>query len=142
MPKAEKGNKVTIHYRGTLEDGTEFDSSHDGQPLEFTLGEGMVISGFENAVEGMESGEKKEISIPPEEAYGEPREDLVVQMDREQIPDNVDLELGGALRVRTEDGHTVTVIVADLSDDSVVLDGNHPLAGKTLNFELELVGVE
>ena len=142
MPKAENGNTVKIHYRGTLDDGTEFDSSHGSEPLSFKLGEGMVIPGFEKAVEGMDTGEKKEISIPPEEAYGQPREDLVVQVERSQIPDNVDLELGGALRVRTEDGHTVTVIVAEMSDDNVVLDGNHPLAGKTLNFELELVEVE
>lgn len=141
MPEAKQGDTVTIHYTGRLDDGTVFDSSKNGDPLSFTLGEGKVIPGFENAVEGMEQGDRKTTTIPSEEAYGPRRDELVLQVPREQVPEEIDPKPGERLRMQSADGNTFDVVVAEAREDSLVLDANHPLAGRDLTFDLELVEV-
>ncbi len=142
MQQAKRGDTVHVHYRGTLTDGTEFDSSAGREPLTFTLGTGQVIPGFESAVEGMSTGEKKTELIPVAEAYGERREELVFQVGREQIPEGAEVEVGDMLQVGFQDGSSAAVQVAALDETMVTLDANHPLAGKDLTFELELVGID
>lgn len=142
MNNAQPGNTVRVHYTGKLEDGTVFDSSHGREPLEFKLGGGQVIVGFERAVEGMAVGETREARIPADEAYGQRRDDLFLEIDREQIPEGIEVEVGTQLQLQQGDGQNVPVTVADLNEQSVTLDANHPLAGQDLNFELELVEVE
>lgn len=141
MP-AQQGNTVKVHYTGTLKaDGSQFDSSEGRDPLEFKMGEGMVIAGFEKAVLGKSAGDSVTVEIPPEEGYGEPNDDLVFQVRKEQIPPNVELEEGIMLEVRTEEGSPGYVRVTELDGDMVTLDGNHPLAGQTLVFEINVVEV-
>ncbi len=141
MAQAHEGDKVKVHYEGKLSDGTVFDSSRDREPLEFKLGEHAVIPGFESAVMGMNEGESKEFSISPDEAYGQRRDELVAQVNRSQIPESIDPKNGMILQVKNQEGATTNVTVTDVSDDTVTLDGNHPLAGKELNFEIELVEI-
>lgn len=140
--QAKRGDTVHVHYRGTLDDGTEFDSSADGDPIVFTLGAGQVIPGFETAIEGMATGERKTERIPAENAYGDRRDELVFTVSREQMPDNADIEIGDMLRVGFPDGSNAAVQVAAMDDQCVTLDANHPLAGKALTFELELVAID
>lgn len=142
MTKAEQGHSVKLHYTGSLENGEKFDSSHDrGEPIAFDIGEGQIISGLENAVIGMEQGDNKTVTIPPEEAYGDRRDDLMFSVGRDQVPDNVELEKGMRLTGTTDQGQQVELMVVDFNDDSVSLDANHPLAGQTLVFDIELVDV-
>ena len=140
MAKANEGNEVQVHYTGKLEDGTIFDSSED-EPLSFTIGENRVIPGFEEAVTGMEPGDSKTTEVEPEQAYGEHREDMVMEMDRDQIPGEVDPEVGQQLQLRLENGQTVPVLITALGDDSVTIDANHPLAGRKLIFDIEVINV-
>lgn len=141
MQKAKRGDIVHVHYRGTLDDGTEFDSSVGSDPLVFTLGAGEVIPGFESAIEGMATGDRKTEHIPAENAYGTRRDELVFEVSREQMPPGTEIEVGDMLRVGFPDGSSADVQVAELGQDSVTLDANHPLAGKALTFELELVSI-
>ncbi len=141
MTQAKNGDTVKIHYTGTLSDGRVFESSKEGDPFEFVIGEGNVISGIEKEVEEMSVGDKKQISIPPEEAWGERREDLVVDVPKDEIPENISPEIGMQLQVGNQDGSTLRVTVTHVDDEKVVLDGNHPLAGQTLVFDLELVEI-
>lgn len=141
MQQAKQGDVVHVHYKGTLDDGSVFDSSHDGDPLTFTLGSGEVIPGFEQAIEGMSTGEKKTQKIDAENAYGERRDELVFKVEREQLPPDNDIEVGDMLRIGFPDGSSAEVQVAAMDDASVTLDANHPLAGKALTFELELVRI-
>ena len=141
MAQAKHGDTVHVHYTGRLEDGTVFDSSENQAPLEFKLGEGRVIKGFEEVVDGMQAGESRTTSIPPEEAYGERREDMVFSLEREQLPENLDPEVGQQLQMQLQNGENIPVVVAAISDDDVTIDANHPLAGKTLVFDIELVGI-
>ncbi len=129
-----------VHYTGRLEDGNVFDESQD-EPLRFTIGEQRVIPGFEEAVTGMEPGDSKTTEIPPKEAYGEHREDMVMELEREQLPDDLEPEVGAQLTLRLEDGRQVPVFIAALGEESVTIDANHPLAGRTLTFDLELVDI-
>ncbi len=139
---AQQGNTVKVHYTGTLkEDGSQFDSSEGRDPLEFKMGEGMVIAGFEKAVLGKSVGDSVTVEIPPEEGYGEPNDELAFQVRKEQIPPNVELEEGIMLEIRSEDGQPAYVRVTSFDDEMVTLDGNHPLAGKTLVFEISVVEV-
>ncbi|MDD4733046.1 MAG: peptidylprolyl isomerase [Desulfovibrio sp.] len=140
MAKAKQGDKVKVHYTGTLEDGAQFDSSEGREPLEFVLGEGMVIEGFEKAVTGLEPGESVSVSIPPEEAYGQRNEELIFRVQRSQMPPDLTPEQGMILEVQTEHGPAQLTVV-ELEEEVVTLDGNPPLAGKTLNFELSLVEI-
>jgi len=141
MSRAESGNTVKVHYTGKLADGAVFDTSMDREPLEFSLGEKQVIPGFENAVIGMTPGEKKTITITSEDAYGPHRSDLVVDINKEQVPADIAPEPGLQLQLRQQDGSIINVTVAKVTDSSVTLDANHPLAGKDLIFEIELVEI-
>ncbi len=139
VAEAKMGDKVKVHYRGTLEDGTEFDTSFGGDPLEFTLGENQVIPGFENAVVGMSEGDKKTVSIPPDEGYGPHMEELVATIPRSHLPNDLEPQEGMTLEARSEDGHVTVVTITDVGNDTVTLDANHELAGQELTFEIQLV---
>jgi peptidylprolyl isomerase len=142
MQTAKQGDVVHVHYRGTLDDGSQFDSSAGGDPLSFTLGSGEVIPGFEEAIEGMSPGQKKTQRIEPTNAYGERNEELVFSVPREQLPPGgEDLEVGDMLSVGFPDGSSAAVQVSSLDAETVTLDANHPLSGKALTFELELVSI-
>lgn len=142
MAPAEIGNKVKVHYVGTLEDGSQFDSSHDRQePIEFTLGAGDMIPGFEKAVLDMEIGDSKTIKIPADQAYGPVKPDQIMEVPRSQMPQGVDIQTGMQLQGANPDGQTVVLTVVAVSETSVTMDGNHPLAGKDLTFELELTEI-
>lgn len=141
MSQAKDGDKIRVHYAGSLEDGTEFDSSYKrGEPLEIVLGQGMLIKGFENAVKGLTAGEKVKTTIDPEEGYGPYNEEHTFEVDRNQIPPEINPEVGMMLQVNTDQGVT-NVTIKSVSDDNVVLDGNHPLAGQTMIFEIELLEI-
>ena len=138
---AQDGDKVQVHYRGTLTDGYEFDSSRQRDPLEFIIGQGYVIPGFENGVKGMEVGEMKTVTIPCDQAYGPRDESLRLDVDRAELPAGLDPETGAVLRVQTPQGE-LHMTVVEATEASLTLDGNHPLAGKDLVFELQLVSIE
>ena len=141
MTAARTGDTVKVHYRGTLSDDTEFDSSRGGEPLEFTIGNDMVIPGFENGVVGMKVGESKKVSIPAEDAYGAYNNDLVASVPRSQVPPDLDVNIGMVLQVRSAEGQIARAIVRDLTETDVTLDLNHPLAGQDLTFEIEVVEI-
>lgn len=143
MAQAKTGDTVQVHYTGTLTDGTIFDSSKGREPLEFTLGGGQVIKGFEEGITGMSVGDSKTVNIPVEDAYGPAHEEMVFTLERAELPDDIPLELGMTLNMH-EDGNPqpIPVIIRDLNDTSVTLDANHPLAGQDLIFEIELVDVK
>ncbi|HKL14939.1 MAG TPA: peptidylprolyl isomerase [Balneolaceae bacterium] len=142
MSKVKDGNTVKVHYTGTLKDGSVFDTSAEREPLEFKLGEGQLIPGFEKAVIGMEEGESTKIDIPVEEAYGEAREDLIINVPKDQLPEDVEPEVGMQLQVNQPDGQPVPVRIAEITDEELKLDANHPLAGKDLSFEIEVVEIK
>ncbi|NDJ86069.1 MAG: peptidylprolyl isomerase [Chloroflexi bacterium] len=141
MSQAKQGDTVKVHYTGKLDDGTVFDSSREREPLEFTIGEGRVIPGFEAAVEGMSTGETQTARVEPDNAYGQHRPDMVITVDPNQFPPSITPEIGQRLQVSDPQGQTFDVTVTDISPESVTLDANHPLAGKDLVFEIELVEV-
>jgi FKBP-type peptidyl-prolyl cis-trans isomerase 2 len=141
MAEAQSGDTVKVHYKGTLEDGTVFDDSHGDEPIEFTIGNEELIPGFEEAVIGMSPDESREVTIEPEDAYGDRREDLVAAIDRDELPDDMDIEEGQHLRMEGQDGQTMIVRVVELEEETVTLDGNHPLAGKNLTFDIELLEI-
>lgn len=138
----EDGDTVRVHYTGTLQDGTEFDSSHDRGPLEFTVGEGQVIPGFEEMVRGLEAGDTETETLDPEQAYGDREEQKVIEVPREELPDDLEPEVGMQLEIEQPGGQRARVSVAEIEDDHVKLDANHPLAGRELTFEIEVVDVE
>ncbi len=141
MPTAKSGDTVKVHYTGTLDDGSEFDSSKDGEPLVFTLGAGNIIPGFEQAVLDMSIGESKKITLPCDQAYGPRHDHLVQEVPRSVIPDSIKLEAGITLRGQSAEGEAMNFTVIGFDDANVKLDGNHPLAGHDLTFELELVEI-
>lgn len=138
---AKKGDKVQVHYTGTLKSGEQFDSSRGRSPLEFTVGAGQMIPGFDRGVEGMEVGETRTLTLSPQEAYGERREDLLFTVERCVLPKGYTPSEGDQLSMRQRNGGAMTVTVRKVGDKSVVLDGNHRLAGETLIFDVELVSV-
>lgn len=140
MDGVNRGDTVRVHYTGTLTDGSVFDSSRDREPLEFTVGSGQVIPGFDDAVTGMQVGEEKSVTIPADEAYGPHRTDLFLSVDRSQFPDDMEPEIGQQLQI-SDGRQTFPVTIREVSDDHVVLDANHPLAGKDLTFNLELIDI-
>ena len=142
MAVAKSGDTVLVHYTGTLIDGTLFDSSVGREPLQFRLGTGMVIKGFDDGVSGMTVGDKKKVEIPVDEAYGPVQEDMVFTFNRAEIPADIPLELGLQLNMHGDDGQELPVTVVDLTDTTLTVDGNHPLAGQVLVFELELVNIQ
>lgn len=139
--KAKRGDTVHVHYKGSLDDGSVFDSSEDGEPISFTIGGGQVIPGFEKAIEGMSIGEKKTERMEPADAYGERREDLVFSVGKDQMPDDGSVSVGDMLQVSFPDGSSADVAVVSIGETEVELDANHPLAGQALTFELELVRI-
>lgn len=141
MLQAKMNDKVRVHYSGTLADGSVFDSSLEREPFEFTIGQGMVIPGFENGIIGMHVGDTKTISIASEDAYGPYREELVGIIDMSRMPEDIKLEIGMVLQMHSPDGGITNVTVKDISDEGVTLDLNHPLAGKDLIFEIKLMEV-
>ncbi len=140
MRQANTGDTLRVHYTGTLPDGTEFDSSASRDPLVVTIGGGQVIPGFEDALVGMAEGESKSVTLPPEEAYGPHHDQLVHTVERARIPSTIDLEVGTILQAADPSGNQLRLQVVDFSDDTVTLDANHPLAGKALTFDLQVVG--
>lgn len=142
VTEAKQGDTVKVHYRGSLEDGTIFDTSRGRQPLEFTIGEGQVIPGFEGAVVGMEPGDSKSVTVEPQEGYGERRRELVVDVERDRFPADMEVEVGKQVQVQQKDGSPRVATIARVDDDSVTLDVNHPLAGKDLTFDIELVEID
>ncbi|AQT66946.1 FKBP-type 16 kDa peptidyl-prolyl cis-trans isomerase [Anaerohalosphaera lusitana] len=141
MSQAKKGDQVKVHYTGKLDDGTVFDSSEGRDPLDFELGAGQVIPGFEQGTEGMEPGESKTIKIECKDAYGERREEMVQKVSKQELPDDVDPQIGQQYRVPLQNGGSVVVTVSEVTDEDVTLDANHPLAGKNLTFDIELVEI-
>jgi peptidylprolyl isomerase len=142
MTQAKPGDKVKVHYTGKLADGTQFDSSENQEPLEFTLGAGEVIPGFEEAVVGMNPGDTKTATIPADDAYGDYDEELVLEVDRDQFPPEITPEIGQRLQLHQADGEVVGAVVTAFDDETVTLDANHPLAGQDLTFEIELVEIQ
>jgi FKBP-type peptidyl-prolyl cis-trans isomerase 2 len=141
LSKAEEGKTVKVHYTGTLKNGEVFDSSKEKEPLEFKLGEGQLIPGFEKAVVGMKVGDSTTISIPSAEAYGDAREDLIIAVPKDQLPTEIEPQIGMQLQVNQENGQPVPVRITDITDTELKLDANHPLAGEDLTFDIELVNV-
>ncbi|ASC71939.1 putative FKBP-type 16 kDa peptidyl-prolyl cis-trans isomerase [Halomicronema hongdechloris C2206] len=142
MAQAQKGDTVLIHYTGKLTDGTVFDSSVERGPLQFDIGAGNVIPGFETAVIGMSPGDSKTETIGSDQAYGPHRDEMVVVVDRQQIPDEIPLNIGQQLQLQGPEGRPpLPVLVTEVSDGKVTLDANHPLAGEDLVFDIELVDI-
>ena len=141
MTAVKNGDCVKIHYTGTLEDGTTFDSSAGRDPLEFTLGSGQVIVGFDEAVTGMKTGDKKNVSIPADKAYGERNEEMVITAPRDQVPKDIDPEVGQQLQMAGPDNQPIVVRITEVTDEHILLDANPPLAGKDLVFDIELVAI-
>ena len=141
MTQATAGCTVSIHYTGTLDDGSQFDSSEGRDPLTFQMGEGQIIQGLEAALEGMSVGEKKTVTIPAEQAYGPRHAEAVQEVPRDMVPDHIPLDPGTALQMQTPNGSMMPVTVTAVTDEAVTLDANHPLAGQDLTFAVEVVSV-
>jgi peptidylprolyl isomerase len=141
MKLAETGNRVKVHYTGKLDNGTVFDSSKEREPLEFTIGNGQLIPAFETAVSGMSVGDSKTIKIAAADAYGEHRDELVVKIENERVPEEIEPVEGLALQLKTPDGGIVNAVVTAVESDHIVLDANHPLAGQDLTFDIELMEI-
>ena len=138
---AKVNDKVKVHYKGTLSNGDVFDSSEGKDPLEFTLGTGQVIPGFDNGIVGMQTEESKTIKIPAAEAYGEPKDELIQQVPKAQLPPDIKPEVGLQLMTQTPEGQQIPLVVTEVKEDSITVDANHPLAGKDLTFEVTLVSI-
>lgn len=142
METAQNGNTVRVHYTGTFDDGEVFDSSLEREPLEFTLGEGSVIPGFDAGVVGMKTGENKKITIPCKEAYGERDDNAIAVIDRTQLAPGFEPQAGQQLSARRSDGAVAVVTVTKVEENAITVDANHPLAGKDLTFDLTLVEIK
>lgn len=138
---AKAGDTVQVHYKGMLSDNSVFDSSEGRDPLEFTIGSEQVIPGFDSAVNGMKKGDKKNVTIKSSDAYGEHRAELIINLDRERLPEDLEPEIGRQLQLSGPEGQAAVMTIIDFNDTTITLDANHPLAGKDLTFEIELVGV-
>jgi len=147
MAQAKKGDRVKVHYTGRLDDGAVFDSSECGDcscestPLEFVIGEGNIIPGFEQGVLGMSPGESKTVVIPPAEAYGDRVEEVVATLNKSELPADLNPQVGHQLEVTMQNGESLPVMVTEVTEDTITLDANHPLAGKTLTFDIKLVEI-
>ncbi|MAN16139.1 FKBP-type peptidyl-prolyl cis-trans isomerase [Alterinioella nitratireducens] len=142
MSQASAGNKIAIHYTGTLADGSVFDSSEGRDPLSFTMGEGQIIPGLETALDGMAEGEEKTVTVPADDAYGQKNPQAMQRVPRSSVPDGIPLDLGTQLQLQTPEGQAMPVTVAEVTESEVVLDANHPLAGKDLTFAVKVVSVD
>lgn len=141
MSKVKDGDTVRVHYTGKLENGEVFDTSKELEPFEFTVGNKAVIPGFEKGVVGMEVGDTKTIEIPPEEAYGAKQDQLVVEVNKSEFPDDITPTIGQRLQIRQQDSNPIIVTITDLTEDIITLDANHPLAGYTLFFDVEVIEI-
>ena len=141
MTQAKSGDTVKVNYTCRTADGPVFDSNQDDEPLKFQLGAGQLIRGFEQSIFGMQPGERKTVDLQPEEAYGERREDMVMAIERANIPTDVDLEVGRRLYLHRQDGQPVEVTLTEVTESQVVVDANHPLAGHAVTFDIELVEI-
>ena len=141
MTQAKQGDTVKIHYTGTLDDGTVFDSSEGRDPLSFTIGSGQVIPGFDEAVTGMAKDEKKNVTIPADQAYGPRNDEMVIQVPRDQVPPDINPEEGQKLQMQGPDNQPVMVVITEVTEEHVMLDANPPLAGKDLTFDIQLVEI-
>ena len=141
MQQVKNGDVVKVHYTGKLTNGEQFDSSTGRAPLEFTVGSGQMIKGFDDAMPGMSVGEKKTINISPKEGYGEKNEEAIIEFPRQNVPADMPLEIGTQLELRSEDGMPIPVTITDVKQDIIILDANHSLAGKELVFDIELVEI-
>jgi len=141
MAEVKQGDKVKVHYHGRLTNGETFDSSAGREPLEFEVGSGMVIKGFDQGVEGMNVGEKKTINIPAEQAYGPRLDEMVIEFPKDRFPQDMELQKGMDLMMSNGAGQNIPVVVTDIKDDTIVLDANHPLAGEELVFDIEPVEI-
>ena len=141
MTQVKENNTVKVHYTGKLADGQVFDTSEGKEPLAFTLGEGRLIPGFEKGLIDMKLNEKKTINLTKDEAYGDPREDLIIEVPKSELPQEMTPEVGMGLVSRTPEGQEMNLLVVEVREETVVLDGNHPLAGKDLIFDLEVVEI-
>jgi len=142
MQQVKKGDTIKVHYHGKLTDGTTFDSSAGREPLEFEVGGGMVIGGFDNGVMGMTIGEKKTISIPADDAYGQKQEEMIMEFPKDRFPEDMVPEVGMQLNMSNGAGQNFPVVIVDVQETVVILDANHPLAGQDLIFDLELVEIK
>lgn len=142
MTKVKKGDQVSVHYTGKLTNGEQFDSSTGRDPLSFTVGAGQMIKGFDDAVLGMEVGEKKVVSISPKEAYGEKNDEAIIEFPKANVPAEMALEVGMKLQLQDQSGRPFPVVVSEIKDEVIVLDANHELAGKELVFDIELVEIK
>lgn len=142
MTLVKENNTVKVNYTGKLSDGHVFDSSEGKEPLEFTLGKGQIIAGFEKGVINMKLNEKKTITIPKEEAYGEVNKELIQEVEKSKLPQDIKPEVGMGLVSKSQDGQEMNLVVVEVKDESIVIDGNHPLAGKDLIFDLEVVEIK
>lgn len=143
MSQVKENDTVKVHYTGKLADGQVFDSSVErGEPIEFTMGQGQLIPGFEKGLIDMKVNEKKTVNIAKEEAYGEPREELIQEVQKSQLPEEIKPEVGMGLVSKSPDGQEMNLVVKDVKDETIVVDGNHPLAGKDLVFDLEVVEIK
>ncbi len=141
MSQVKAGDSVRIHYTGTLSDGSVFDSSTGREPLEFTVGSGQIIPGLDGALPGMEVGEKKVVEVPSDQAYGPVHQEALRAVPREEIPEEIPMEVGTQVHAHNEQGQVMTLTIAEVTESHVVLDANHPLAGKDLTFAIELVSI-
>jgi peptidylprolyl isomerase len=141
MSKVKDGDTVKVHYTGKLENGDVFDSSKEREPFEFTVGNKAVIPGFEKGVVGMGVGDTKTIEIPPEEAYGAKQDELVVEVQKSEFPEDITPTIGQRLQIKQQDGNPIVVTITELTEESITLDANHPLAGYTLFFDVELIDI-
>jgi len=141
MTQVKQGDTIKVHYSGKLSDGTVFDSSVEGEPLEFTVGQGQIIPGFEEAVTGMSEGEKTTALVPADQAYGPHHAEGVIDVPRDRIPAEIAPEVGQQLQMQSKDGQPVPVRVVEVAEETIKVDANHPLAGKDLTFDIEVVSV-
>jgi len=142
MSQAKAGDTVRITYVGTLNNGDMFDSSEGRDPLEFVVGSGQIIRGLDSAIPGMAVGEKKDVAVPCDQAYGQSNPDARQAVPRDQIPAEIPVDVGTQLQMQTPQGQVVPVTVAEVTETEVTLDANHPLAGEDLNFAIEIVGID
>ena len=141
MAQAKNGNTVKLHVTGKLEDGTVFATSADSTPIEFTLGQGQVLPGIEQAAEGMATGETKTIEVPCEQAYGPRRDDLTHRIPKDRLPGDLAFEVGQRLQIDQTNGDTITASVVEVTDETITIDANHPLAGQNLTFDIEMLEI-
>ena len=142
MSQVKQNDTVKVHYTGKLANGEVFDSSLERDPMEFQVGKGQLIPGFENGIIDMKVNEKKTLVIPSEEAYGEPRKELIQEVPKDKLPEEIKPEVGMGLVSTTPDGNEIQLVVKEVKDDAIVVDGNHPLAGQELTFDIEVVEIK